>query len=197
MLEQDQNIDATQLSQPSSSKWCARLGSLGQKDQKWQGLFGLYDTFMHFVGSTQDTKSKEPLLLKTRFGMMYKAIIQASRSKPLSEKQLQLVKQEAGIVFSGCKPANGRGLSFAEVRKQALPIIAKKKEAPLEEVEKWMSDAGRPQLEATKWLGMEQDNRLYTLKKSSVVRQADQTKGRAPASQKKGRSSAERKFLSK
>ena len=55
MLGQDQNIDATQLSQPSSSKWCARLGSLGQKDQKWQGLFGLYDTFMHFVGCTQDT----------------------------------------------------------------------------------------------------------------------------------------------
>ena len=58
---------------------------------------------------------------------------------------------------------------FAEVRKQALPIIAKKKEAPLEEVEKWMSDAGRPQLEATKWLGMEQDNRLYALKNLSII----------------------------
>ena len=41
--------------------------------------------------------------------IMIREKILLSRSKPLSEKQLQLVKQEAGIVFSGCKPANGRG----------------------------------------------------------------------------------------
>jgi len=177
LLRVDRNLECLAADLGCEAKrtaWGKRLGRLSvsrsadHPEGQWHGLFGLYDTFLHFCGSKVDAVTKEPLLTRTRFVTMYKAMLQTQQQKPLSETEVQRATADAGIVYSQCR-AKPNGLLFVEVRQHALPKIAQKHQLPVKKVEQWMELCGRPALEATSWLGQVASNPgLY-----GTVRRAD------------------------
>jgi len=145
--------DGTEVPANKMGMWGRKFGTLASSSNQWSGLFGVYDSFVHFCGTAafKDING-EPRMNRTRLGKLYVALVESRRKQPLSQQQMQKCTSRAGVVYTKTCIKGEKGLSFGTFRLRVLPEIASTEKIPVETVEEAVCALGRPNLDATKWM---------------------------------------------